>query len=415
MKILFLSDNFPPEVNAPASRTFEHAREWVQAGHEVTVITCAPNFPSGRVHAGYRNRLRSVSMVEGVRVVRVWSFISANEGFALRIADYVSYMLAAVLASLFERRPDVVVGTSPQFFAACGAYLVALLKRRPFVFELRDLWPESIKAVGAMGDSAAIRLLERIEMFLYRRASLVVAVTQGFRANLVTRGIDAAKIVVVTNGADLSRFRPKPRDPALAERLGLQGRFVIGYIGTHGMAHGLGTLLEAASLLQDDPEGRDCRFVFVGDGADKKRLVAFAAKQGLQNVVFVDPVPKNEVADYWALLDVSVMHLLDKELFSTVIPSKLFEGMAMGVPVLSSVPGETRRNVEERQVGWQFQAEDAPSLAAAILAAKSYLADPAVREAARQGCALAAQSFDRRDLARHMLSHLLSCSPGRRA
>ena len=157
MKILFLSDNFPPEVNAPASRTFEHCKAWVKAGHQVTVITCAPNFPKGRVYDGYKNRLWSREEVDGVCVIRVWSYITANEGFLKRILDYVSFMFSASVAGLFVKRPDVIVGTSPQFFTACAAWFLGLVRRRPYVFELRDLWPESIRAVSAMKES---RLLD---------------------------------------------------------------------------------------------------------------------------------------------------------------------------------------------------------------------------------------------------------------
>ena len=169
MHILFLTDNFPPEVNAPASRTFEHCIEWVRAGNQVTVVTCAPNFPKGRVFDGYKNRFWQSEMVDGIRVIRVWSYITANEGFAKRILDYQSFMFSAVLASFFVRRIDVVIGTSPQFFTACAAWAVGKLKRVPWVFELRDLWPESIKAVGAMRDSTAIQWLEKVELFLYHQ------------------------------------------------------------------------------------------------------------------------------------------------------------------------------------------------------------------------------------------------------
>ena len=170
MHILFLTDNFPPEVNAPASRTHEHCREWVKAGHQVTVITTAPNFPTGRVFAGFRNRLYAREELDGIQVVRVWTYITANEGFLKRSLDYISFAVAAVLAGLFTRRFDVVVGTSPQFFTACAAWFLGFLRRRPFVFELRDLWPESIRAVGVMKSGRVLDLLEKVELFLYRRS-----------------------------------------------------------------------------------------------------------------------------------------------------------------------------------------------------------------------------------------------------
>ena len=194
MHILFLTDNFPPEVNAPASRTFEHCREWVKNGHQVTVITCAPNFPKGKVYKGYKNKLWQSEIIDGIKVIRVWTYITANEGFVKRILDYVSFMVSAIFASIFVKRPNLVIGTSPQFFTACAAYIVSRMKRVPYVFELRDIWPESIKAVGAMGDSVVIRFFEYIEMFLYRKADLIVSVTKSFKKTLIKRGIEEEKI-----------------------------------------------------------------------------------------------------------------------------------------------------------------------------------------------------------------------------
>ena len=165
MHILFLTDNFPPEVNAPASRTFEHCREWVREGHQVTVITCAPNFPKGKVFNGYKNRIWQQETMAGIRVIRVWTYITANEGLARRTVDYLSFMVSGFLASLFVKRVDIVVGTSPQFFTACAAFVVGLVKRVPWVFELRDIWPESIRAVGAMKQNTTISLLEKVEIF----------------------------------------------------------------------------------------------------------------------------------------------------------------------------------------------------------------------------------------------------------
>ena len=187
MHILFLSDNFPPEVNAPASRSHEHCRQWVAAGEQVTVITCAPNFPHGRVFPGFRNRFWQEEVVDGIRVIRVWTYISANEGFIKRVLDYQSYMLAAILAAFFVRRVDVVIATSPQFFTAVAGWAVGALKRIPYVFELRDLWPESIKAVGAMQAGPVLAWLEKLELFLYRRAQRIVSVTHAFRAARIHR------------------------------------------------------------------------------------------------------------------------------------------------------------------------------------------------------------------------------------
>jgi len=405
--VLFLTDNFPPEVNAPATRTYEHARLWVEAGHQVTVVTCAPNFPTGRVFEGYRNRLVSREVCDGIRVVRVWSYITANKGFFRRSLDFASFMAAATVAGLFVRKPDVVVATSPQFFTAIAGWAVGALRRRPFVFELRDLWPESIRAVGAMEKGRAFRTLSFLEMFLYRRAAAVVSVTNAFRDNLINRGIDERRVHVVTNGVDLVRFKAGPADAALAESLGVSGKFVAGYVGTHGMAHSLETLLDAAALLR----GRDdIRLLLIGDGAEKNRLRQMASDKGLSNLLFVDTVQRSEIRRYLSILDAAVVHLKDTPLFETVIPSKIFEAMAMGIPLVHGVRGESAAIVAEAGAGIVVPPEDAQAIAAALVRIAD---DPAL--AARLGGAgrEAALGYDRSVLAGQMLEVLVDVSGAR--
>lgn len=403
MHILFLTDNFPPEVNAPAARTFEHCREWVRAGHQVTVITCAPNFPKGKVFAGYANRLWQTESMDGIDVIRVWSYITANEGFARRVLDYVSYMVMAILTAPFVRRINIIVGTSPQLFTNCAALVVSRCKQVPFVFELRDLWPESIRAVGAMQGSPWLDRLERLELLLYRKAAAVVCVTHSFCHDLTRRGIDREKIHVVTNGVDSDRFHTRGKDAALVAELGLQGKFVAGYIGTHGLAHALDTLLHAALLLKDVPDGDRYRIVFLGDGATKAGLIETARDMGLDNVLFLDSVPKDEVVRYWSLLDVSVIHLRKNDLFKTVIPSKLFECMAMGLPVLHGVAGESASIVETERVGEIFPQEDHRALADAIVRLEQ---DAGLRSLYRSNALVAARKYDRCGLALDMLALL---------
>lgn len=409
MHILFLTDNFPPEVNAPASRTFEHCREWVKAGHRVTVVTCAPNFPKGEVYAGYRNKLWQSECLDGIRVVRVWTYITANQGLIKRILDYLSFMVMAVLMSPFVRGADIVIGTSPQFFTACAAYAVSRLKRIPFVFELRDLWPESIEAVGAIRKGMVIELLEKLELFLYRKAACVIAVTNSFRENLIGRGIEGAKIRVITNGVDISRFHPQAKDADLVARHGLAGKFVAGYIGTHGMAHGLETILDAADALRLGPGGDAFRFILLGDGACKAALKAKAEAMNLSNVLFIDSVPKEEVVKYWSLLDVSIIHLKKTDLFTKVIPSKLFECMGMGIPVLHGVAGESAEIVKLEQAGLVFEPEHVSQLCEGLRTMQEQRESYA---AMRANCLRAAPKYDRTELARRMLSILREAAPG---
>jgi glycosyltransferase involved in cell wall biosynthesis len=329
----------------------------------------------------------------------VWSYITANDGFFLRVLDYISFMVTSTIGSFLISKVDIVIGTSPQFFTACAAYLVSRFKRIPFVFELRDLWPESIKAVGAMNDSVILRLLEWIENFLYRGAAAIVPVTHSFKSHLIERGIASEKIHVVTNGVSLSHFAAISRDGILLKKLGLDNHFVCGYIGTHGMAHGLETLLDSAELLQKNGYS-DVKILFLGDGARKLSLKEEAESRCINNVVFVDTVPKSEVVRYWSLLDVSIVHLRASELFSNVIPSKIFESMAMGIPILHGVPGESAEIVEREKVGLVFNSGDHNALYRGILHLKS---SRQVFDSYRKNCLKAAPHYDRVRLAGDLL------------
>jgi len=403
MRVLFLSDNFPPETNAPATRTFEHTRRWVRAGAKVTVVTTQPNFPAGKLFPGYRNRLFQREWIDGVEVIRVWTYITANEGFARRALDYLSFMVTGFLAGLFLPRPNVIVSTSPQFFTACAAYVLSLFKRRPFVFELRDLWPDSILAVGAMKDSASIRALKRLEYFLYRKAARIVSVTNSFRKVLSKNGIPAEKIAVVRNGTDLKGFTPGPKPNDLVEKHGLNAKFVAAYIGTLGMAHGLGTILEAAERMRAN---RDVAFVLVGDGADRAALERQARERGLDNVIFAGAVGKDEVVKYWRLADAALVLLRDRPVFRHVLPSKIFEAMATGCPIILGVLGESAELLEASGTGIVIQPESAEALAQAI---ERLAADPeAAREMGRKGRRLVEAEFDRDKLAAQMLEELRS-------
>jgi colanic acid biosynthesis glycosyl transferase WcaI len=368
MRILFLADNFPPERNAQAARVYERACYWVKWGHAVTVITSAPNFPDGKLFPGYRNCWRQVEEIDGIRVVRVKTLITSNKGTILRILDFLSYMVMAFLAGLGERRPDLIAASSPQFFAAVGAWALSATRRLPFVLELSDLWPESIVAVGAMRRNFALRWLERLELFLYRRAARIVVLTNAFKQNLVQRGVPEEKIDVVINGVDLPRYAPRERDAALAASFGIaESDFVVGYIGTHGMAHGLQNVLSTAALI----DSTCVRFLFVGAGSEREMLIAEAHRQGLSNVVFVPAQPKEMMPEFWSLCDVALIHLKNAPTFATVIPSKIFEAMGMGLPILLAAPkGEASDLVERESVGLWAPSNDPRVLADAVLLLK---------------------------------------------
>ncbi|MGJ0507146.1 MAG: glycosyltransferase family 4 protein [Methylocystis sp.] len=396
MRILFFSHYFPPEVNAPASRTFEHCREWVKAGHEVTVVTCAPNHPAGKLYPGYRNRLFQRETIDGVEVVRVWTYLAANEGFLPRILNYVSYMASAMLALPGQKKPDVVVSTSPQLFCGLTGLIAQQAMRAPWVLEIRDIWPESIVAVGAMRKGAAIRLLEALERLAYRRADRIVAVTDSFVDHISARCGVSAKIEVIKNGVDLTLFDVETSAAAEAAKraLGLEGKFVAAYVGTHGMAHGLNTILDAARLT-----GHDSRIVYllVGDGAEREGLASRAAELGLGNVRIMGQLPKTDMPTVWAATDVSIIHLKRSDTFKKVLPSKMFEAMAMQRPIILGVEGEAKALLEAAGAGVAITPESADELAAAV----TRMADDPVlaKEIGASGAAHVRAHFDRARLA----------------
>jgi len=386
-------------VNAPATRTYEHCRQWVKDGHHVTVVTCAPNHPRGQVYEGYSNRLYQQETRDGITVVRIWTFVTANEGFFKRTLNYISYMWSAVIVSFFLPKADVVLSTSPQFFNGLAGYFVGKLKRIPWILEIRDLWPESIVAVGAIKSPAIIRMLEWIERFAYRKADRIVPVTDSFKTYMLGKGIEAGKIDVVKNGVDLTQYAPLDGASAFAEELGIKGRFVVSYFGTHGMAHNLETILHAASRLSG---AKNILFLMVGDGAERHALVRMRDKMALYNVMMLDQQPKSRMREFWALSDVSLVLLRKSDLFRTVIPSKIFESLAMAKPIILGVAGESADLLQAAQAGLCIEPERADQLAACVLELSQ---EPELcQRLGRNGRKFVMEHFDRIVLARKLAS-----------
>jgi glycosyltransferase involved in cell wall biosynthesis len=401
MRILFFTHYYPPEVNAPASRTSEHCRAWVQAGAQVTVVTCAPNHPNGKVYPGFSNKLWQAETRDGVKVVRLWTWLAANEGFLPRILNFTSYMVMAILALPFLPKADVIVTTSPQFFCGLVGFFARAVKRAPWVLEIRDLWPESIVAVGAMKKGAAIRFLEWLEGFAYRQADAIVSLTQGFIPHIAARRGGADKIAVFMNGADLSAFTKSGDGDDVKRKYGLEGKFVAAYVGTHGMAHGLDTILEAAALVKDDP-----RFAFLtaGGGAEEARLKAKREEMKLDNVVMLGQRPKAEMPALWSATDASLILLKRSDTFKTVYPSKMSEAMAMQCPVILGVEGEAKDVLEAAGAGIAITPESAEELAVAV---RRLADDPALCAAyGKAGRAYADENLDRAKVAARFLDLL---------
>jgi glycosyltransferase involved in cell wall biosynthesis len=398
IKILFLTENFPPETNAAATRVFERACYWIKAGHQVTIITTTPNFPNGIVFPGYKNRWWQVENMRGIRVIRVKTYIASNQGVIRRTLDFLSFMVMGILGGLFEAKPDVVVSTSPQFFAAVAGWILAGLRRVPFVFELGDLWPASIAAVGIMRPGIVLRLIEKLELHLYARAESVVSLTYSFKTNLMMRGINQNKIAVIPNGVDLWRYGARDRDIDLARQWDTNGYFIIGYVGTHGMAHALGNILDAAEILRNFEK---IRFLLVGAGAEREQLVFDAKKRCLNNIIFMPSQPKITMPSVWSLCDIALVHLKDDAVFAGVIPSKIFEAMAMGLPILMSVPeGEASQIILSEKAGLCIPPENAQVLADTIIDLSK---DSIKLKILAENSLAAAHHYSRESQAHHMI------------
>ncbi len=395
MRILFLTDNFPPEVNAPATRTYEHCKEWVNQGADVTVITCFPNFPQGKVYDGYQNKRISRENVEGINVIRVWTYITANEGFIKRTLDYISFSFSAFFAGLFQKT-DLIIATSPQFFTALAGRTLAFWKRKPWIMEVRDLWPESIKTVGAMNDNIFIRYFEKEELWCYKSASKIVTVTDAFKENLVRKGVSPEKIHVVKNGANLDLYQPVEKDEQLLKELGIKGKTILGYIGTHGMAHKLDFLADCARQL----ENTNYHFLFLGNGAEKQKLVDKVKHEQIKNITLLDSVPKNKVVNYLSIIDIALINLRKSDLFKTVIPSKIFENAAMQIPILLGVDGEARSIVEQYEAGLFYEPENIND----FLDKLEIIGTPEQYKKCQEGGLKLAKVFDRKKLAGELLT-----------
>lgn len=402
MKLLYVSQYFPPEMGAPAARVSELAREWVRQGHEVTVVTGFPNHPTGRIREGYRGALLRRERVDGVEVLRLPLYATANRGVVRRALSFLSFALSvACLGPFLVGRPDVVVGTSPQPLGAAAAWWLALLLRARFVLEVRDLWPRSVVELRALGSrSPAVRLLRALERFLYTRADQIVAVSSAFVAEIVAAGGRRDRIAVVTNGVDLARFQPGERARARAA-LGLPDQPLLCYVGTLGQAQGLDLVLDAAPRLHRE----GISVLLVGDGAERARLEARAAAEGLAGVTFWGEQPRARVPDILAASDVCLVPLRDLPVFRTAIPSKIFEAMGCARPIVLTVDGEARRVVEAAGAGVFVPPGQPEALAEAV---RALVGDPARCAAlGRAGRRAAEAHYDRAALAGAYLEILL--------
>lgn len=353
MRVLFITNNFPPEVNALATRTFEHALFWKEKSKEFEILTSNPHFPEGKVYQSYKNQFCKEEY-HGLELVRVPMYISRNKGTFKRTLSYISFMISCILyCKKLRKKPDIVVASSPQFFTAIAGYFVGLRLKIPFIFELRDLWPESIVAVGAMKRNLFIKFFERVEDFLYKKAKHIVAVTDSFKDYLLKKGVPESKISIIKNGINLDLENQLTEDFLfkLSDEYSLKDKFIVSYIGTIGMAHHVQIMVEAARKCVD----KNILFLVLGEGAQKEEVLDLARSYKLKNFLFIPKQERLRALGILKLSDVSLVHLKKSDLFKTVIPSKIFESMIYKKPILLGVEGESERIVvQDAKAGFSF-------------------------------------------------------------
>lgn len=358
-------------MGAPAARASELARHWADAGHQVSILTGFPNHPTGVVPAEWRSRLRRLmyhQKIGQVDVYRTWLWPLPNRKAHERMRNYASFCVSAAVRGITIPRPDVIIASSPQLLVGLAGWWLAFTRQIPFVFEVRDLWPESLGAVGVAGERSLLHhALARIAGFLYRRADRIVVVTSAFKDYLIHHWrVPALKIDIVENGVETDLFAPDSVAAAgRRKELNAESRFLVSYIGTLGMAHGLETLLDAAATLQS--KAPHVLFLLVGEGSEKERIKSLAQSRGLANVRFLDQQPREKIPSFISASDLCLVLLKKTDVFKTVIPTKMLEYMSCARPVILGVEGQARQILEDAGAGLAIEPENAAAIAAAII------------------------------------------------
>jgi glycosyltransferase involved in cell wall biosynthesis len=368
MRILFLTQYYPPETGAVQNRLSDLARRLTKTGHRVTVLTAVPSYPKGEIFDEYRGRLTMSADCEGIRIVRTWAYVTKKKSFVQRILNYLSFaVLSPVVGWLIVEKVDVIIVESPPLFLGVSGYFLSRLKRAKFVLNVSDLWPESAVALDVLRSRRLIQWATRMEEWLYSKAILVTGQTQGIVDSIQSRCANTP-VHLLTNGvtqefldqvahARVSRIR-------LREKFGFGQKFIVVYTGLHGLAQGLDTLLQSAELLKQHENIQFCLF---GEGPEKPHLQLIAAERELGNVRFYSPLPASEMVELLASVDASIVPLKRNRLFKAALPSKLFEALGAGVPVLLAVDGEAKRLIEKSKGGLLVEPENPEDMAKKIL------------------------------------------------
>ncbi len=363
LRLLFLTHYFPPEVGAPQSRIDETTKILAERGHRVTVLTNFPHYPDGLVKPPYKGRLLQREVRGRVEVLRAYVWARPNRGFVSRMANHLSFCFSSIIAAGYLGKYDVVVTESPPLFLGFSGWLISRMLGSAHVFNVADVWPQSAVEMGALKNALAIGMAERLEAFIYRHSQRVTVVTEGIRRDLIGRGLPDGKVATLSNGVDLDFFRLRGLGHSVKRSLGLEGRKIVLYAGTHGMAQGLRVVIEAAEMLL---AYKDIVFVLAGDGAEKPSLMEEAKQRCLTNVVFLKAWPKAEIPGLLETADMCLVTLRDLPVFQRALPSKMYEAMAMARPLVISAKGQAADMVAEAGCGLAVAPEDPKALAGAI-------------------------------------------------
>lgn len=386
MHILLIHQSFAALSEAGGTRHVELAGCLIERGHRVTVIASPINYLTGQSGS------QTAEMQSGLSIRRAYTYPAFHRSFIHRVFSFVSFMISSFFAGLQVRNVDLVWGSSPPIFQGVTAWLLARLKGVPFLFEIRDLWPEFAIGIGVLKNPILIRMSRWLERFLYRRADVVMVNSPGFVEHVKMRG--ARRVALIPNGADSAMFNPQDDGASTRSLYGLQDRFVIVYAGAHGLSNDLGTVLEAARLLREHPE---ICFLLVGDGKDKPALQNRARELNLSNVVFAPPQPKTDIPATLAAANACLAILKPLDWYKTTYPNKVFDYMAAGRPVLLAIDGVIRKVVETAGAGIAVPPGNPTALASAV---RQLAADPqAARAMGLAGRAYIERHFDRRTLA----------------
>ncbi len=402
MKILLLTKYFPPEPGAGSTRAYEHAKYWTELGADVTVLTCFPHYPDGIIPDEYKGYSYLEEEINGIKVVRTFTYATANKGKVRRSLGFFSFMLSSVIQGFLRlKKFDVIIATSPPITVGISGMLLSMLKKIPFVFEVRDLWPDSIVQLGEIKNRTIIKSLEFFEILMYKYALLVVCVSDAFIDIVHSKGIPLEKIKIFKNGVDLSLFNPSDFDIDLAEQLKLKNKFVVGYFGTFGLAHALDKVLLAARNLQNNEK---IHFLLIGDGAESEKLKKIKEEFNLENVTILPMIKKEELRRYYSIADVMLVPLKNIPIFESVLPSKIFEIMAMKKPIILSVKGEAKKLVEQAGAGKFAEPENPNDLAEKIT--EAFENPEWIKQAGENGRSFVEKYFNRKKIAKDYLDLL---------